>query len=171
MITVSRGARTWVALVEVKTGANDLVAAQIEAYLDLAREHEFDALLTISNQYVTLSSAFPVAIDRKKLRRIQLHHWSGSGCLPRRRCKSGTAASRTPIRRTSSAELIRYLSDGRSGIVMFGDMGPSWTAVRDGARMRTLRKVRSTCRKRRRTLGRDDQVSSAGPEARAQAAR
>jgi hypothetical protein len=37
-------------------------------------------------------------------------------------------------------ELIRYLSDERSGIVMFGDMGPAWTAVRDGARVRTLRK-------------------------------
>jgi len=38
------------------------------------------------------------------------------------------------------AELIRYLSDPRSGAVDFDSMGPHWTAVRDGARANTLRK-------------------------------
>jgi hypothetical protein len=37
-------------------------------------------------------------------------------------------------------ELIRYLKDERSGAVSFGDMGPGWTAVRDGARQNTLRR-------------------------------
>jgi hypothetical protein len=37
-------------------------------------------------------------------------------------------------------ELIRYLSDPRSGGRSFEGMGPAWTAVRDGAREGTLRK-------------------------------
>ena len=37
-------------------------------------------------------------------------------------------------------ELIRYLADPRSGAVAFDGMGSGWTAVRDGARERTLRK-------------------------------
>jgi hypothetical protein len=71
VITVTRGSRTWGALVEVKTGANDLEEKQVDAYLDLARQLEFDALLTISNQYVTHSSDLSVAVDRKKLRRVR----------------------------------------------------------------------------------------------------
>jgi hypothetical protein len=42
--------RAWTALVEVKTGRNELIREQIEAYLELARRHKFDVLLTISNQ-------------------------------------------------------------------------------------------------------------------------
>jgi hypothetical protein len=38
-------------------------------------------------------------------------------------------------------ELIRYLSDTRSGAVALDSMGPSWAKVRDGARDATLRKT------------------------------
>jgi hypothetical protein len=50
LIRVSRGQRQWTALVEVKTGANELRADQLEHYLDIAREQGFDALITISNE-------------------------------------------------------------------------------------------------------------------------
>lgn len=36
-------------------------------------------------------------------------------------------------------ELIRYLSDPRSGVVAFDSMGPAWTKAREGAREGTLR--------------------------------
>src|SRR5689334_9957683 len=44
LIRVSRGQRSWTALVEVKTGPNDLNAEQLESYLDIARENGFQAL-------------------------------------------------------------------------------------------------------------------------------
>src|SRR2546423_15163575 len=50
LIRVARGQREWTALVEVKTGGNELQAEQLERYLDVAREQGFDALITISNQ-------------------------------------------------------------------------------------------------------------------------
>lgn len=140
VITVTRGSRTWGALVEVKTGANDLEPAQIDTYLDLARQLEFDAVLTISNQYVTKSSELPVAVDRKKLRRVQLHHWSWFRVLTEAEVQKRHRGVKDPDQAYMLGELIRYLSDGRSGIVMFGDMGSGWTAVREGARIRTLRK-------------------------------
>ena len=37
LIRVRRGQRTWTALVEVKTGRNDLEAEQVTTYLDVAR--------------------------------------------------------------------------------------------------------------------------------------
>lgn len=82
-----------------------------------------------------------MAIDRKKLRRIQLHHWSWFRVLTEAEVQKRHRGVKDTDQAYILGELIRYLSDGRSGIVMFGDMGPSWTAVRDGARMRTLRKT------------------------------
>ena len=50
LIRTSYGQRSWTALVEVKTSKNNLESAQIEAYLDLAKEQGFDCVITISNQ-------------------------------------------------------------------------------------------------------------------------
>lgn len=49
VIGVSRGGKEWVALVEAKSAANPLDSRQVDAYIDLAREVGFDAVLTISN--------------------------------------------------------------------------------------------------------------------------
>ncbi|MCA1675243.1 MAG: hypothetical protein LC799_24655 [Actinobacteria bacterium] len=49
IITVTRGARRGGAIVEAKTAQNALQADQIDAHLDLARELEFNAVLSISN--------------------------------------------------------------------------------------------------------------------------
>jgi hypothetical protein len=40
VIRVTRGKQVWTTLVEVKTARNDLQSAQIEAYLDVARENQ-----------------------------------------------------------------------------------------------------------------------------------
>ncbi len=81
LIRVKRGARTWVALVEVKTGPNRLEAAQLETYLDVAREHGFDALLTISNEIPPIAGTHPTAVDKRKLKRVSLHHLSWTQVL------------------------------------------------------------------------------------------
>jgi hypothetical protein len=65
LVAVSRGGKTWVALVEVKVGNASLTPHQMHAYLDLAREHSYDAVLSISNQYVTTSRAYPIEIDKR----------------------------------------------------------------------------------------------------------
>jgi hypothetical protein len=140
VIVVTRGSRSWSALVEVKTGPNELIPGQVESYLDLARDLQFDGLITISNQSVTMSSDYPIVIDKKKLKRVQLHHWSWFRILTEAEVQRRHRGVKDPDQAYILGELIRYLSDARSGIVMFGDMGPSWTNVREGARLRTLRK-------------------------------
>jgi len=140
IITVTKGARTWTAVVETKTGPNALDPAQIETYLDLARQLEFNAVLSISNQYVTSSTEYPVEIDRRKLKRAALHHWSWVDVLTEAVVQKTHRGVSDPDQAYILAELIRYLSDPRSGAVNFDSMGPQWTAVRDGARANTLRK-------------------------------
>lgn len=139
LIRVQRGKQTWIALVEVKTGRNDLVAEQIDAYLDLARDQQFDAVLTISNQLVTAPGQHPSRVDKKKLRKVALHHLSWSQIHTAAVVERVNRSVTDPEQAWILAELIRYLEHPRSGAVDFDDMGASWVAVRDSVATRTLR--------------------------------
>ncbi len=89
LIRVSRGSKTWTALVEVKTGNSSLVSEQLENYVDVAREQGFDAFITISNEIPAIAGTHPTAADRRKLKRVALHHLSWTHVRlggPRRPC-------------------------------------------------------------------------------------
>jgi hypothetical protein len=75
-IVVERGKTRWRCLVEVKTSMVALKPDQVARYLDMAREHEFDAVLTISNQITASPRESPVTVDRRKLRSVSLFHLS-----------------------------------------------------------------------------------------------
>jgi hypothetical protein len=81
VIRVSRGAKTWTALVEVKTAGNALDVEQIENYLDIAKDHGFDAVLTISNEIPAIVGQHPAKVDKRKLRKVDLHHLSWTHVL------------------------------------------------------------------------------------------
>lgn len=140
IITVTRGGKTWRAIVETKVGAAGLEPAQIDSYLDLARDYQFDAVLSISNQYTTSSREYPIDVDRRKIKRVALHHWSWIDVLTEAVVQKEHRGVSDPDQAYILNELIRYLSDPRSGAVALESMGPSWTRVRDGVRNRTLRK-------------------------------
>jgi hypothetical protein len=109
-------------------------------YLDLARELEFEAVLSISNLYVSSSTGYPIEIDRRKMRKVSLHHWSWSDLLTEAIVQKEHRGVSDPDQAYILGELVRYLSDPRSGAVAFEGMGPSWTQVRDAVRAGTLRK-------------------------------
>jgi hypothetical protein len=81
LIRVTRGSRQWTALVEVKTGSNLLQAEQLENYLDIAREQGFEAVITISNEIPAVAGQHPTRVDKRKLRKVALHHVSWSQVL------------------------------------------------------------------------------------------
>ncbi len=139
LIRVTRGRQAWSALVEVKTGRNGLSPGQLESYLEIAREQQFDALLTISNQITAFSEEHPVQVDRKKLRKVNLYHLSWSQIHTEAVIQSVNKSVQDRDQAWILNELIRYLEHPRSGAVDFDDMGASWVAVRDGVANRTLR--------------------------------
>jgi len=140
VILVARGQKHWSALLEVKIANNSLEPDQMDAYLDLARQVGADAVLSISNQYTTKSSDYPIPIDRKKLKKLTLHHWSWVSVLTEAVVQQRHRGVKDRDQAYILGELIRYLSDPRSGVVLFGDMGASWTTVRDQARLKMLKK-------------------------------
>ena len=141
LIGVTRAGKTWWCLVECKVADQDLTADQMEMYLDLARANSLDAVVSISNHYTTKSAEYPIALDRKKLRKTAIHHWSWVRVLTEAEVQRQYRGVKDPDQAYILGELIRYLSDPRSGVVQFNDMGAGWTAVREGARLHTLRKA------------------------------
>ncbi|PTA46712.1 stress response protein [Micromonospora sp. RP3T] len=139
LIRVTRGQRQWTALVEVKTGSNALRAEQVEAYLDIAREHGFDALVTISNEIAPVPGQHPTTIDRRKLRKVALYHLPWTEILTQAVIQKEYRGVADPDQAWILGELIRYLEHPRSGALEFSDMGPAWVPVRDGVSAGTLR--------------------------------
>ena len=138
LIRVRRGSRTWTALFEVKTGRNELDRAQVENYLDAARQHNFDAVVTISNQIVPATGDHPVDVDRRKLRRVALHHISWVALLTEAVLVKDHRGVEDPDHAWILGQLIAYLEHPQSGAMEFADMGSHWTSVRDSARAGTL---------------------------------
>ncbi|MEU4800827.1 hypothetical protein [Actinosynnema sp. NPDC023587] len=139
LIRVSRGQRTWTALVEVKTGTNELRREQLENYLDIAREHGFDALITISNEIPALPGQHPTTVDRRKVRKVALHHWSWTQVLCEAVMQKEHRGVADPDQAWVLGELIRYLEHPRSGAMAFEDMGTSWVPLRESIQAGTLR--------------------------------
>lgn len=139
VLHVTRGKTEWTALVEVKTGAAELQREQVENYLDVARDQRFDCVVTISNQLAPAPGVHPVTVDKRKLRKVELHHLSWAEVV--------TAAVQTRVHRGVDdpdqawilGELIRYLEHPRSGALDFDDMGQAWVGVRDATVAGTVR--------------------------------
>jgi hypothetical protein len=139
LIRVARGQRRWTALVEVKTGTNQLQAEQVEAYLDIAREQGFDALITISNEIPPVAGQHPTAVDRRKLKKVALHHLPWTEILTHAVMQKEYRGVADPDQAWILGELIRYLEHPRSGALEFTDMGQAWVPVREGVATGTLR--------------------------------
>ena len=139
LIRVQRGQRSWVALVEVKTMHNPLAAQQVESYLDVAREKGYDAIVTISNQISPEPGGHPLSLDRRKLRKVALHHLSWSEIRTEALIEKINHSITNPDHAWLLSEFIAYLEDERSGALDFDDMGPEWVTVREAAVTSTLR--------------------------------
>lgn len=139
LIRITRGKKTWVALVEVKTGDNSLERGQLEDYLEVAKMNGFDALLTISNQIAPIAGMHPTEVDKRKLRKVQMTHVSWTRILTIAVVEQTHRGVKDPDQAWILGELIRYLENPRSGALPKIDMGSSWVQIRDAARHGTLR--------------------------------
>ncbi|MFC5179406.1 hypothetical protein [Nocardioides taihuensis] len=139
LIRVRRGNRSWTALVEVKTGRNELQTEQLENYLDVARDQGFDALITISNEIPAIAGQHPTKVDKRKLRKVELHHWSWTYLLSAAVMQKEHRGISDPEQAWILGELIRYLEHPRSGAMEMEDMGSNWVTVRQAVTEGTLR--------------------------------
>ena len=141
LIRTTPGKRSWTALIEVKTGDNDLGRKQVEDYLDLAKEQGFDCVITISNQIARIPGEHPVDVDKRKLKRVALYHISWSRVMTEAVLQKSHRGVGDPDQAWILGELIRYLEHPNAGAVDFCDMGEHWVGVRDAVKNGTLRQT------------------------------
>jgi hypothetical protein len=138
-IVCRRGQKEWICLVEVKTAGAPLRTEQVNSYLDIARENGFDGVLTISNQITARSEESPVSVDKRKLRRTSLWHFSWWRVLTEAIVQHRFRGISDPDQAWILGELIAYLDSEASGAGGFEDMGDKWVSVRKAAHDGTLR--------------------------------
>lgn len=138
-LIVERGRREWRALVEVKTGGAELDPEQVARYLDMARDHNFDCLITISNQITASPSEYPLLVDGRRLRRVRLYHLSWWRIVTEAVLQHRFRGVSDPDQAWILGELIAYLDHENAGAGGFQDMGERWVRVREAARQGTLR--------------------------------
>lgn len=138
-IVCERGKKVWTCLVEVKTGRADLRDEQVGGYLDVARANGFDGVLTISNQITAASTESPVAVDRRRLGKRGLWHFSWWRIITEAIVQSRYRGVSDPDQAWILGELLAYLDSEASGAAGFEDMGDKWVAVRGAAHEGTLR--------------------------------
>lgn len=138
-VVATRGSRTWIALVEVKTGSGELGSDQVNRYLDVARENGIDAVVTVSNQITARPEDVPFNFDRRKTRRVDLFHLSWWRIMTTAVMQHRHRGVTDPDQAWILGELIAYLDHENSGASGFQDMGRGWVTVRDAVRQGTLR--------------------------------
>ena len=142
LIQITKGKRVWRALVEFKTGQNELELIQLNQYLDIAKQEDFQALITISNQVLNATGTHPTeGIDNRRLRSTSLIHLSWlkviTDCLILSEHTKVSDADRAWILK----ELIRFLQSDASGASEFNDMGPNWVGVRESIKTGSIKKA------------------------------
>ena len=130
-ILVERGKTSWSCLVEVKTGKSELRDEQMGRYVDLARQHGFDGVLSISNQIALQPTELPYGLDGRRIGKLQVKHLSWWEILTEAVIHYEHRGVDDFEQAYLLGQLIAYLTDEKSGARGFSDMGPNWVAVRE----------------------------------------
>ena len=129
LVVIRNSSNVWSALVEAKIGSSDLKEDQVVHYMELAKEYNVDAVITISNQFVTRADHHPVSVPKKLLRHTALLHWSWTYILTEALIKEDAAEIADPDQAYILSELVRFLSDDRTGVQAFSQMPKDWPDV------------------------------------------
>ncbi|TFI41136.1 TerD family protein [Rhodococcus sp. 1R11] len=136
---VSRAGQVWTALLEVKTGTGKLQKEQLENYLDVAKRHRYETVLSLSNDIPASAGELPVQVNKTKLNKVSLRHISWSEVIHEARMLLSHGDLADSLQVWILSELVRYLTHPKSGATEFVDMGRHWVAVRDSVTAGTPR--------------------------------
>lgn len=129
LLVYRRGNTTWRALVEAKVGNAEIDDQQLQGYLQQARQHKIDAVITITNQFVALPTHPPVNLSKRPPKDVGLYHWSWTYLLTQATLLLDGEEVENPDQRFVLEEVVRYLSHDSSGISRFDRMNREWKDV------------------------------------------
>ncbi|MBL4851102.1 MAG: hypothetical protein JKY90_02305 [Gammaproteobacteria bacterium] len=126
LVIVTSGSKQWTALIESKIGNVGLTKEQVEEYLDLAKAHGINALITISNQFSTTPAHHPVKVSKNKLRSVALYHFSWLSLKSKAVLLMANRSVDDLEQAYILSELVRYLDHDSSGVSSLTRMPSEW---------------------------------------------
>lgn len=126
LVVITSGSNQWTALIESKIGNADLTQEQVEEYLDLAKQHGINALITISNQFATTPTHHPIKVAKNKLRSVELYHFSWLSLKSKAVLLTGNKSVEDSEQAYILSELVRYLDHDSSGVSSLTKMPGQW---------------------------------------------
>ena len=135
LIVMKSGKREWKALVESKVGNNKLEDEQISAYVKLARKHNIDAVITISNQFTSKPEHHPIKLSTR-VQKVAVYHWSWWYIITQAYLLISNTDITDNNQRISDEdqhlildEMLRFLEHESTGVKRFDRMPPEWTDI------------------------------------------
>lgn len=145
LLVVNRGAKRWRCFVEVKVNSNAIEQDQIEKYLQLAKQEEVDAVITVSND----ASIDGLGFTKNQLRGIELLHLSWDRLLSEARVLRGQGGVDDSDQQWLLDEWIQYVSDPASRIIDPPSLGAYFgellTAARENHLAGAVLAVKDVC--------------------------
>lgn len=126
LIVIQNGSKVWTALVESKIGNSELTNTQVEEYLDLAKQYNINAVITISNQFATTPTHHPLTISKNKTKSVELYHFSWLSLKSKAVLLTGNQQVDDPEQAYILSELVRYLDHDSSGVSALTKMPSEW---------------------------------------------
>tara|TARA_R110002110_G_scaffold209215_1_gene421608 strand:- start:15775 stop:17229 length:1455 start_codon:yes stop_codon:yes gene_type:complete len=129
--------KVWSCLIEAKIKNQNLDQEQIEKYILLAKQHNIDAMLTISNQFVAIPTHSPFKLSKVSTRGVEIYHWSWMHALTTAMLLISEDEFESFEQKFILSEMIRYFSHQSTGVSTFDRMNSEWkdivTKIQSGA--------------------------------------
>lgn len=140
-LRTTRGSKQWMGFLETKVGSNEISTAQFTDYLEAARLHGVDAVITVSNQVALPNGLPPIKVDNRKLRGIKAIHLSWERILSDAQILSRMNGIQDQDQLWMMNQWIKYILDPRSRIIETATLGKHWSSVLDAAKHGNLSSV------------------------------
>jgi len=122
------GKSEWRALVETKVDGK-LEDKQVSGYVELAHNHNIDAIITISNQFTSKPEHHPIKLSTKKTR-VKVYHWSWWYIVTQAYLLISNTGIDDPDQHFILEEMLRFLEHRDTGVTRFDSMpAREWRAI------------------------------------------
>ena len=117
---------TWTALVEAKIDSARLNEEQIQRYGEIAKKYGADAVITLSNQLVSLPAHIPYFVPKRTTSRVDFYHFSWISLLTRASLILRDMGGLDTEQAFILGEMVRFFEHGSSGVRRFDKMNSEW---------------------------------------------
>lgn len=120
---------TWTVLVEAKIDNAQLNEEQIQRYGEIARKYGVDAVITLSNQLVSLPTHIPYFVPKRTASRVNFYHFSWISLLTRASLILRDMGGLDTEQAFILGEMVRFFEHGSSGVRRFDKMNSEWRGL------------------------------------------